>query len=93
MEAELTDGTPVRKAPKQMIKKIAKAPPPGFVDVDGAATRADVFLPHAQVDEIEATQDLKQNSKAKKAKGELVSNPHPGMLCEPGCCLLVWVPV
>jgi hypothetical protein len=62
MEAELADGAAVGNAAEEMVKKIAKAPPPGFVDVDGAAARANVFVPHAQVDEIEATQDLKQNS-------------------------------
>jgi hypothetical protein len=66
-----------------MVKKIAKAPPLGFVDVDGAAARADVFLPHAQVDVIEATQDLEQNPQPQKAERKLVSNPHPGMLCQP----------
>src|SRR5580700_6293246 len=47
MEAELADGAAVRNAPEEMVKKIAKAPPPGFVDVDGAAARANVFVPHA----------------------------------------------
>jgi hypothetical protein len=68
MEAELADGAAVRNAPKQMVKKIAKAPPLGSVDVDGAAARADVFLPHAQVDEIEATDDLNQKSQNQEAK-------------------------
>jgi hypothetical protein len=83
MEAELADGAAVRNAPKQMVKKIAKAPPLGSVDVDGAAARADVLLAHAQVDVIEAAQDLKQNSQAQKAERELVSNPHPGVFCQP----------
>ncbi|MGA3242139.1 MAG: hypothetical protein ABSG03_38285 [Bryobacteraceae bacterium] len=61
MEAELAYGAPVRNAPEHMVKKIANAPLFGFVDVDGAAARADVLVPHAQVDEIEATEDLKQN--------------------------------
>jgi hypothetical protein len=81
MEAELADFASVRDAPKQMVKKIAKAPLSGLVDVDGAATRADVFVPHAQVDEIEAAKDLKQNSQGQEAKGDLVSNPHIGLLC------------
>jgi hypothetical protein len=64
MEAEFADGAAVRNAPEHVVKKIAQAPLLGFVDVEGAAARADVFLPHAQVDEIEAAEDLKQNSQA-----------------------------
>jgi hypothetical protein len=68
MEAELADGAPVRNATKQMVKKIGQAPLFGSVDVDGAAARADVFLPHAQVDEIEAADDLNQKSQNQDAK-------------------------
>jgi hypothetical protein len=94
MEAELADLAPVWNAAKQMVKQIAQAPLGGFVDVEGAAARADVLLPHAQVDEIEASQDLKQNSEAQKAKGDLVSNPHPGNALRPrGVASLGWVPV
>jgi hypothetical protein len=92
VEAELADGAPVWNASKQVIKKIAKAPLPGFVDVDGAAARANIFIPHAEVDEIEAANHLKQDSQHQEANRDLVSNPHPGIPAK-DAAFLVWVPV
>jgi hypothetical protein len=65
-----------------MVEKVTKAPPPGFVEVHGAAPRTDIFWPHAQVDEIKTPHYLNQNSQTQNAKGELVSNPHIGLLCD-----------
>jgi hypothetical protein len=65
-----------------MVEKISKASLPGFVEVDRAAARTDAFLPHAQVDEIKTPQDLNQYSQTQNAKGDLVSNPHIGLLCD-----------